>query len=73
MGLIKELPDRSLFDYETGVHDHHARPHFGRHPQVVRDEYDGHSDGALEVRQQAKDLGLYRHVEATRRLVRDQE
>ena len=42
------------------------------HPQIVGDEDDRQSPAVTQLHQQAQDLGLHRHVECGRRLVRNQ-
>ena len=72
-GSGEELRDGGLLDLSAGVHHHDPVRALRDHPEVVGDQDDAHAEALLEIADQGEDLGLDRHVERGRRLVRDED
>ena len=71
--MREQLVDGCFFYDLTRVHHHDARAQVGDHPEVVGDEDHRHAQPGLERPQEVENLGLHRHVERGRRLVRDEQ
>ena len=69
----EQLAGRGGFDLAAGVHDQHAVGPAGDHAHVVGDQDDPHAKLALDLVEQAEDLGLDGHVERGGRLIGDQQ
>ena len=71
--VAEQRQGAGALDLASGVHHDHAVGPAGDHSHVVRDQDDPHPELALELVEQAEDLGLDRDVERGRGLVRDQQ
>ena len=69
----EELRNRSLLHLAAGVHHHDPVRGLRDHPEIVRDQDDAHAEALLEIADERENLGLDRHVERGRRLVRDED
>ena len=72
-GLLEERDLLGLLNNLATVHHDHAVGDLGHHTQVVRDEEHAHVELVTQVVDQVQYLGLDRHVQGGRRLVRDEQ
>ncbi len=73
LGIVEKDINRGSLNDPAGVHDRDPVSHLRDHPEVMGDQQDAHAVLLLEIPQQGEYLGLNRHVERGRRLVRDEE
>ena len=70
---LKECLARSGLHNLAGIHHRNPVRHLGDDPKIVRNEQQGHPALALKLTQHVEHLGLNRHVERRRRLIRDEK
>ena len=72
-GVLEDLPDWSLLDDFTGVHDCDTVCDARYHAQVVTDEQDARVDAVFQLDDKVQYGGLCGHVQTCRRLVHYQQ
>jgi hypothetical protein len=69
--MQQNLPGGSRFDNRSILHDNDRVTYLGRHPKVVRDEYDADIPSVAYRLYERKNLTLHGHIERRYRFVRN--
>ena len=70
---LEQIPGACLLHLPPGIHHDDAIGIFGDHPHVVGDQDDRGAEPILKFPHQVENLGLYRYVQRSGRLVGDQQ